>query len=136
MSDLKPVDSFTIRLHKRQVLWQILVPFLLVTLMLLAAGVWLVWGETARAQVWADVSIIWLIIPLLLLTLVALAVLVALIVGLAKLLQVAPRYTLRAQQVAGQIADGTHKVADGAVKPFVWIEQAGAVVKSIFKIKR
>jgi hypothetical protein len=133
MADLNSVDSPTIRLHKRQVIWQILVPFLLVTLMLLAAGVWLVWGEITRARVWADVSIIWLIIPLLLLSLAALALLVVMIAGMAKLLRATPRFTSRAQQIAGQIADGTRKAADGAVKPFVWIEQAGAVVKSIFK---
>jgi hypothetical protein len=133
MADLNPVDSPTIRLHKQQVAWQILIPFLLVTLMLLAAGVWLVWGETARARVWADVSIIWIIVPLLLLTLVAIALLAALIVGMIKLLQIAPRYTLRAQQVAGQVSAGARKVADGATEPFIWIKQAGAVVKSIFK---
>ena len=134
MTDLKPVDSPTLRLHKRQVVWQILVPFLLVTLMLLAAGAWLVWGETARARAWADVSIIWIVAPLLLLALVALALLVVLIVGMIKLLQAAPRYTSRAQQLAGQIAAGTRKAADGAIKPFVWIEQAGAAIKSIFKL--
>jgi hypothetical protein len=136
MNDMKPVDSPTIRLHKRQVAWQILIPFLLVALMLLAAGVGLVWGETARARVWADVSIIWIIVPLLLLTLVAIALLAALIVGMIKLLQIAPRYTLRAQQVVGQVSAGARKVADGATEPFIWIKQAGAVVKSIFKIKR
>jgi hypothetical protein len=136
MNDMKPIDSPTIRLHKRQVAWQILIPFLLVALMLLAAGVGLVWGETARARVWADVSIIWIIVPLLLLTLVAIALLAALIVGMIKLLQIAPRYTLRAQQVVGQVSAGARKVADGATEPFIWIKQAGAVVKSIFKIKR
>jgi hypothetical protein len=133
MADLKPVDSPTLRLHKRQLTWQILVPFLLVTLILLAAGVWLVWGETARARVWADVSIMWVVAPLLLLSLAALALLVVLIVGMAKLLQAAPRYTSRVQQFADQVAAGTRKVANGAAKPFIWLEQAGAVIKSIFK---
>ena len=133
MTDLKPVDSSTIRLHKRQVVWQIIVPFLLVTLILLAAGVWLVTGATAHTRAWADVSIIWIVAPLLLLALAALALLVLLIVGMAKLLQATPRFTSRAQQVADQIAAGTRKAADGAIKPFVWIEQAGAAIKSIFK---
>jgi hypothetical protein len=133
MDNLKPVDSPTIRLHKRQVAWQILIPFLLAALMLLAAGVWLVWGETARARVWADVSIMWLIAPMLLLTLAALALLIALIVGMVKLLQAMPRFTSRAQQISGQVAAGARKAADRAVEPFIWIEQAGAAVKSIFK---
>jgi hypothetical protein len=136
MSELKAVDSPTLRLHKQQVVWQIIVPFTLVTLILLAAGVWLVWCETARARVWADVSIIWLLVPMLFLTLVALALSILLIVGMAKLLQVTPRFTARAQQVAGQVADGTRQAADGAAKPFIWVEQAGAVIKSIFKFKR
>ncbi len=133
MADLKPVDSPTLRLHKRQVAWQILVPFLLVTLILLAAGVWLVTGATAQTRAWADVSIIWIIIPILLLSLAALALLILLIVGMAKLMRATPRFTSRAQQVAGQIAARTRQAADGAVRPFVWIEQAGAAIKSIFK---
>jgi len=136
MTDLKPADSPTIKLHKRQVVWQILVPFLLVTLILLTLGVWLVWGNVARARTWADVSNIWLLIPMLLLALAALALFILLIVGTAKLLQVTPRFTARAQQIAGQVAAGTRKAADGALRPFVWVEQAGAVIKSIFKLGR
>jgi hypothetical protein len=136
MSDLKPVDSPTLRLHKQQIVWQILLPFLLVTLILLTAGIWLVTGATSQTRVWSDVSIIWLLVPMLILALAALALFVVLIIGMAKLLQVAPRYTSRAQQIAGQVAAGTRKVADGAAKPFVWLEQAGAVIKSIFKLKR
>ena len=136
MTDLKPADSPTIKLHKRQVVWQIIVPFLLVTLILLTLGVWLVWGDTVRARTWADVSIIWLLIPMLLLALASLALFILLIVGTAKLLQVTPRFTARAQQIAGQIASGTRKAADSALRPFVWVEQAGAVIKSIFKFGR
>jgi hypothetical protein len=136
MSDLKPVDSPTLRLHKQQIVWQILLPFLLVTLILLTAGIWLVTGATSQTRVWSDVSIIWLLVPMLILALAALALFVVLIIGMAKLLQAAPRYTSRAQQIAGQVATGTRKVADGAAKPFVWLEQAKAVIKSIFKFKR
>lgn len=136
MTDPQLVDSPTIQLHKRQVVWQIIAPFLLVTLILLASGVWLVWGETARTRVWADTAIIWLLAPMLLLALAALALFILLIVGTAKLLRATPRFTSRTQHIAGQIASGTHKAADEAIKPFVWIEQAGAVIKSIFKLGR
>ena len=136
MSEQNPVHSPTIRLHKREVIWQIILPFVLVSLALLAAAVWLVLGDTARDRAWADVSMLWLLAPLLLLSLAALALLAAMIVGMAKLLQVMPRFTTRAQQVAGQIVGGTRKGADGAVQPFIWVEQAGAVLKSIFKHKR
>jgi hypothetical protein len=48
------------------------------------------------------------------------------------LLQVIPPYTGKAQGFFERISSGTRKLADGAVKPAVWIQQMQAVVRSIF----
>jgi hypothetical protein len=56
------------------------------------------------------------------------------IYALIRLTRATPRYTSRAQQVAGLVAAGTRKAADGVMKPFVWARQAGAVIKTLFKL--
>jgi hypothetical protein len=65
--------------------------------------------------------------------LIFLTILIAIIFGVAKLTQVTPRLTARVQQLAARAASGTQHVADGAVKPFIWLQQAGAVIKSLLK---
>ena len=134
MDAQRPADSPTVQAHKRQFAWQILVPFLVVTVLILAVAVLVASGTASTNRPWADVSIIWLIAPMLTLALVLVILLSALIYGIAKLLQVTPRYTGKAQDFFALISGWTRKIADGAAKPFVWYQQAGAILKSIFKL--
>lgn len=133
-----PVESPSLRAHKRQQVWQILVPFLAMTALLLAAAIWLVSGGRSQTRLWADISLIWLLLPMLALTLLLAVLLGALIYGMARLLKVTPRFTARAQGLADQAAAGIRRAADGAAQPFIWLKQAGAGVRSAveFLLKR
>jgi uncharacterized membrane protein YhdT len=127
-------DSPTVRLHKRQFAWQILVPVVVLAVLIITAAIFVVTGGPSGNRAWADVSTIWLIAPFLILALVLATVLGSLIYGIAMLLKVTPKYTGKAQYYIATAAAGTRKVADGATKPIVWVRQAGAVIKSIFKL--
>jgi len=134
MVNQAPVDRPTVRAHKRQFAWQILVPFLMMAGLIIAGAVLVVTGGAPRTGVWADVSLIWLLAPALFFALAFLAIAITIIYGMAKLLQVLPHYTGKAQGIFARLSAGTRKVADGATKPFVWFRQAGAVIKSIFRL--
>jgi uncharacterized membrane protein YhdT len=123
-----------VRLHKRQFTWQILVPFLVMMVVVIAVAALVVSGGASGTRAWADVSIIWILSPLLVFALSFAILLGFLIYGIAKLTRVTPRYTGKAQHFFALLSAGTRKIADGAAKPIVWIQQAGAVVKSIFKL--
>jgi hypothetical protein len=135
MQETSRIDSPTVRTHKRQFIWQILLPMILVVLLGLTAGGFVIAGSLAGAgqlRVWADVSTIWLIAPMMVFALLFAVVLGALIYGIARLLKVTPRYTGKAQFYVALAAAGTRKVADGATKPVVWIRQLEATIKSFF----
>jgi hypothetical protein len=136
MAEINPVDSPTVRQHKRQLFWQILLPMILVVLFALAVG-GLVIAASASGQgqprLWADVSLIWLLAPMLFLAFGLVIVMFAIVYGMGKLLQITPRYTGKAQGIFAQIPVWAHKIANGVAKPFIWIEQAGAAIRSIFK---
>jgi hypothetical protein len=134
MDNPRPIDSPTVHAHKRQLAWQILVPFLVVTALIIAAAVLVATGAASGTRAWADVSIIWLIAPMLVPALFFVIVLGSLIYGIAKLTQITPRYTGKAQDFFALLSGWMRKIADGAAKPFVWYQQAGAVIKSIFKL--
>jgi uncharacterized Tic20 family protein len=129
----KPVDSPSMQAHKRQLAWQILVPFLVVTVLILVVAGLIVAGAATSNQTFADVSTIWLIAPTLVVALLFIVVLCGLVYGITRLLQVTPRYTGMAQDFFVLISTWTRTIADGAAKPFVWFQQAGAILKSIFK---
>ena len=131
MSAPQPIETPSVRAHQRQLAWQILVPFFTVTALIFVVAVLVATGVTAT-RTWADVSTIWLIAPILVFALFFAAVLGFLIYGLARLLQVTPRYTGKAQYFFVLISRWARIIADGATKPFVWFQQTGAILKSIF----
>jgi hypothetical protein len=130
----RPIETPTMRAHKRQLTWQILVPFLVMTAFIIAAAVVVVTSSGSAPRTWADVSTIWLIAPMLVFALFFVIGLGFLIYGIARLMQVAPPYTSKAQDFFALLSGLARKFADGAVKPFVWFQQAGAIIKSIFKL--
>jgi hypothetical protein len=133
MVNQPPVDSRTIHTHKRQFTWQILVPFLVMAGLIITGAVLIVSGVAARTGIWTDISVIWLLAPLLIFALLILVIMITTIYGMAKLLQVLPHYTGKAQGIFTLFSAGTRRIADGAARPFVWFQQAGAVLKSIFR---
>jgi len=133
MPNLQSVETPTVRAHKSQLAWQILVPFFVVTAIILVVAVLVATGVTAN-RTWADISTIWLIAPVLVFSLLSVAVLGFLIYGIARLLQVTPRYTGKAQDFFALLSTWARIIADGAAKPFVWFQQAGAVLKTLFRL--
>jgi hypothetical protein len=102
--------------------------------LIIAGAVLIATGGAARNSVWADVSVIWLLIPALIIALTIMTLVVTTIYGMAKLLQILPHYTGKAQGIFSQVSSGTRKLGDGAARPFVWFHQAGAVIKYIFRL--
>ncbi len=126
-------ETPTLRRHRRQFAWQILVPMIVAAVLVILAAVFTLTRGATSNRVWADISTIWLIAPLVILALVLTVVLGALIYGAARLLGVIPAATGRVQSFMASVAKGTRKAADDLAKPFLWSGQAGAVFKSIFK---
>jgi hypothetical protein len=134
MNDQRPIEYPSMRAHKRQFAWQILVPILVVAALIITTAVLVVTSTGSAPRIWADVSIIWLIAPLLVFSMFFVIVQGFMIYGIAKLLQITPRYTGKVQDFLALFSGRTRKITDGAVKPFVWFQQAGAILKSIFRL--
>jgi hypothetical protein len=135
MSEIPPFESPSLRNHRRQRFWQILFPFLLVTVLVIAAGVFAVAGGASQARAWADVSLIWLVVPILVFALLFLALLVGMIYLVARLTHAIPPISTKAQFYGRRISGGVRSVADKAVQPVVWLEQFGATLAALFRVK-
>ena len=123
------------RAHKQNVLWQILIPMFIVVALFATASVFTAMSPAETASQWADVSTIWLLIPVIIFALVNLLILAGLIYGLAKLLDITPTYT---QKLYGLILLAKKKIesfADSAAKPIFMIEGFSASLRRVFRKK-
>lgn len=128
-------ERSTIRTHKRQFIVQILVPFLLLAGLIIAGAAAALVAGTTRTATLTDISVIWLLLPALVIGVAILAVTITFIYGMAELLKILPRYSGKTQDFFTLVSSGTHRLADGTAKPFIWFRQAGAAVKSLFSRK-
>ena len=133
MVDLHPAGSSTVHRHRRQTAWQILVPFFVMLVLIIAAAVVVVVGGAPQIRLWSDVSIIWLIIPVLLFILTGIAILAGLIYAIARLTRAIPPFTSRAQMMTERMFIVAHRLADGTTKPILWFQEAGAMFRAIAK---
>jgi hypothetical protein len=133
MTSPHPMESLSVRAHKNQFIWQILIPMIVIGGLIVAGAVLVVTGGASRTGVGADISIIWLIAPVLFFALLPLAILIAVIYGMAKLLKAIPHYTGKTQGFFALLSAKSRTLGDGAAKPFVWFQQVGAGIKSIIK---
>jgi hypothetical protein len=130
--------SPSIHRHHRDRTWQILFPIIVGFLLIIAAGVFVILtasGTSTGASVsqWADISSIWLILPVIMFTLFGTMVLAALIFLMAKLLNILPFYTDLVQQYAGLITARINLAMRKMVNPVVSARSVRAGVNGFFK---
>lgn len=65
--------------HRKQMFWQILFPIVTFSLLMIILGILPILAERIQNRLWADVSIIWIIFPLLFFLLLTLILLIGLI---------------------------------------------------------
>lgn len=122
LTELSPSLSYA--RHQRQKFWHIIVPvglgvlLILVILGLVIAATVGTDGAESVSQ-WADTSMIWLSLPILLFALVLALILILMIWLLARLLKILPQYTSTAQHYAGVIAYFLRTRADKLVAPII-----------------
>jgi hypothetical protein len=115
--------------HRREVTRHIIVPIALVTLLGILIAVLssvAAAGANPAVSLWADISIIWLIIPIMLLALLIVALLIAMTQGMKRLLNIAPRYTSLAQAYAYwfniEVRNWSQKITQPVLTIRTWLD--------------
>lgn len=125
----QPTPSY--QKHRRQFAWQILIPMLVFALLALGAAGFLSLSGVAGTRHLADVAVIWLALPLLVIGLAGILVLGGLVYLLARLLGIAPEYTGKAHKIIRQVAARISLLADKAVIPVVKINEVLAALQAL-----
>ena len=83
-------------------------------------------GDVTR---WAAISTMWLLIPVMIAGLVLLALLIVLTLITGRISGWIPRYSLRAQRLAGHAASGTRRAGQWIRRPVLVIEELKSLAK-------
>jgi hypothetical protein len=128
-----PSPSF--HLHKKQRFWQILAPILVGGLATLGAAAWMVRAVVVGNSVsqYADTSLIWLILPVMMFGILFGLLLLGLIYAVAQLLHILPQYTFLVQQYAALIEAKLKLWTKKAMDPVITVESIKAAAGAFFK---
>jgi FtsH-binding integral membrane protein len=121
--------------HRRQFWTQIYLPMILTVLLIIAMAVITgiaAFGANDNSPIWAAISTIWLVIPVMFFGLIFLVLVAGLVYLLARTLQVLPPYTSKAQYYVNRGASETKRFSDMAARPVLYIEGIIASIKAIF----
>jgi hypothetical protein len=131
-STLPERNPETHKAHRREVLWQVTVPLIGGVLVLLALAVLSATGGTEQVSRWGDVSLIWLILPMLLVALIFLVITAGLAYGVIWLVRVLPGYARQLQALFETLAVKVKQVSDLAAEPFIRIQSFMAGMQALF----
>jgi sterol desaturase/sphingolipid hydroxylase (fatty acid hydroxylase superfamily) len=130
-----PRNPITHQRHRREVFWQITFPILLVSLALLLLAVMAAGLSSEKASTWADISLIWMIIPALIFTLLTMIILAALVYLTIRLLHILPFYFFKGHNWFLLVNLRIGHIGDNLAEPFVrlraWKAGAGALGRQV-----
>ncbi|MBN1537296.1 MAG: hypothetical protein JW908_11235 [Anaerolineales bacterium] len=131
--DEKARNPITNKAYRREAFWQITLPFIVGLIIFLSLAVTISLGTMGETSMWADISVIWLILIMLLPGLVLLILLVGLVYGVTWLFVRTPEYALQLQNIFELITWRVKQNANKVVEPMLRFKGSWAGLKSIFR---
>ncbi len=123
--------------HRRQALKQIYLPLVIGALVVLAGVVAIIYfGVQAEPMLrrWADVSVIWVLLPAMCIGVLILLVILGILFGFTRLLGVTPGFFEVEQGFFSQAEQKVLKISDGLVEPFLRLRSNWAGLKRRSKL--
>jgi hypothetical protein len=108
--------------HRHDVRMQIILPITIGIIIVLALSILVVLGSNAQVSQGADVALIWLIVPMLVVTLLFLIILGGLVYGVTKLLIATPGFMRRVQDYSIIAQYRISEFTDKLVSPMLKIK--------------
>lgn len=122
--------------HKRETFRQITLPTVIGLIVIIALSVAVIYaGFSGNAQVsrWADISLMWVLLPIIMFSLLFLALLVGLTYGVTKLLYVIPTYSYRLQLFIRNAQTRINTATDLAVEPVLRVNSFLARIRILLR---
>lgn len=123
--------------HQRQRFWQIWLPLIFFMLIILGVAVLMVLTVTGvntgiNVSQYGDVSLIWILLPLILLAVIIAAVLFGFVFLNTKILKNMPKYAHPVQNTVFMISEKIINLSKKVAQPIISIKSIGAGVSTVF----
>ncbi len=127
-------NPVTHRKHRQEVFWQVTLPLLIGLAVLLTTAVLVViagfqGGE--QVSLWADISTVWLILPVLFVAFIFLALTGGLAFLVTLLLRKLPPYARLVQDFFERVSDRVRQLSNKAVEPLLRAHGTAAALRSL-----
>jgi hypothetical protein len=122
MTQTEDRNQMTRQAHRQQALWQIILPFSVGLLVILALVMITILSATrggGDVSLWADISLIWLLLPVIFFTLIFFAIVSGLVYLVIKLIAILPKYAFKAQNIMTTVQEKVRLGSDKAAEPFM-----------------
>ncbi len=129
-------NPITHAIHRREVFWQIIVPFVIAVIVFLGFAALTIFSATqgpGGVSRWGEISTIWLVLLAVLPTLIIIAIFGGLVYLVTKALQAIPPVMLKIQSVFALIQEKVHKAADAIAKPVI---KTNSFIASLQKLRQ
>jgi hypothetical protein len=112
---------------RRQTARQIYVPLVVAFLILVGLAVTLGVTGTGSFSTWADISLMFISIPAMILGIILLVLTSALVYGISWLIKAIPQPAWKVQQIFVMVAERVNSIADSIARPFIKVNALPAV---------
>jgi sterol desaturase/sphingolipid hydroxylase (fatty acid hydroxylase superfamily) len=120
--------------HRREVFWQISLPLLIGVLLILAIVIGVIFSATqpiTEVSRWANISMIWMIMPALFFALLFMIILAGLVYAISVLFHHVPRYAAIVQLYLERGKEKVNQFSNQIVEPILKTRSTWAVVRWI-----
>jgi predicted PurR-regulated permease PerM len=124
-------NQFTYARHRKEVIWQIILPILVGLVICLVLSLLVTRMTNDQASTWADISVIWLIIPAMISSLVLSIFMAVAIYATYWLIRELPFYSFRAYSWLRMANTQVKRVGDKVVEPFLRGHSFSASVRKL-----
>jgi hypothetical protein len=125
-------NMLTHRSHKKQVFWQIFLPLCIGIPVLFTLAILTIFSGSETVSHWADISLIFLSIPLMSMGLLFSALIVGLIFGISRLMQYIPTYAHLVQQYAFWVKSRVLQGCNISVEPILFVRSTIPAIGVLF----
>jgi len=117
--------------HRKEVLWQIALPVAIGVVICLALAFLTTQMTNDQASTWADISVIWLIIPALAASMILAILMTGAIYAVTKLIQVLPFFFYQAHRWLLAFGVQVNRIGNKAVEPVLRAHSFSASVRKL-----
>jgi len=133
-------NSVTHERHRKEVLLQITIPVIIFSLVTIALAIIPIYPATAEQDSrWADISVVFLLVPVIFTTLLWLVILAVSVYATVYLIKILPPFFFRVYQWLSLVNNRVQLIGEISTKPFIrinsWMASANKMGESIRRIK-